>query len=283
MSRSQVSIAVLAILFIASPGLHSASTFAQSPTPAPAAASQDSRTWLGRNAEMEAYLKTAEMLSFDELSTGVTKPLRAHLPEGGPMKYLVWKAIQPARYGGYWESYRSEIAAYELDKLLKLDMVPPTVERVYKGVHGAAVMWASNTKNFKDLGGAPTPPLEFQGMWARQIVKAKMFQNLVADIDPNLGNWLVDPGWNLVLIDFSRAFTTDPTLKYTNKDFTRVDADLWKRMQDLTEASLTQAIGQWVDGGARKALLNRRDKMQKAIDQLVKERGDTYVFMRDVK
>ena len=269
MFRPRVFLAVPAILIAAALGSRTITS----------AQDANSKTWIGHNAEMEAYLKTAEMLSFDELSTGVTKPLRAHLPEGGPMKYLVWKTIQPGRYGGYWESYKSEIAAYELDKFLKLDMVPPTVERVYKGVHGAAVMWASNTKNFKDLGGAPTPPLELQGMWARQIVKAKMFHDLTADIDPNLGNWLVDPAWNLVLIDFSRAFTTEPTLKH---ELTRVDPDLWKRMQDLTEATLEPAIGQWVGKGERKAMLERRDKMQKVIDQLVKQRGDTYVFMRDV-
>ena len=34
---------------------------------------------------------------------------------------------------GYWESYKSEIAAYELDKLLGLDMIPPTVERRVQG------------------------------------------------------------------------------------------------------------------------------------------------------
>jgi hypothetical protein len=284
MIRSRLSIAASLALFFSSIGLGRAllaQSPAASPSPSPApAASEDSRTWLGRAAEMESYLKTVDMLSFEDLSVGVTKPRRAHLPPGGPMKYLVWKTIQPGRYGGYWESYKSEIAAYELDKLLKLDMVPPTVERVFKGEHGAAVMWAAPTKNFKDLGGPPTPPLEFQGMWARQLVKAKMFHNLIADIDPNLGNWLVDPKWNLVIIDFSRCFTTDKTLKH---ELTRVDPDLWQRMKELTEPALTAAIGTWIGKGERQAILDRRDKMQKVIDQLVKTRGETYVFMKDVK
>jgi hypothetical protein len=250
---------------------------AQTPTPAPDA--QDARTWLGRNGEMEEYLRTVPMLSFEDLSVGVTRPQRAHLPTGGPMKYLVWKTIQPGRYGGYWESYKSEIAAYELDKLLQLNMVPPTVEKTFKGQKGAAVMWAAPTKSFKDLGGAPTSPLAQQNMWARQLVKAKMFHNLIGDIDPNLGNWLVDPAWNLILIDFSRCFTTDLSFKH---ELTRVDEDLWKRFQALDEAALTTAIGAWIGKGERKAVLDRRDRIQKLIDKLVKERGDTYVFMRDV-
>lgn len=280
MSRVRVVIPTSVFLLLCFIGLRGA-PHAQAPKTPPSAAPSDTRTWLGHEAEIEAYLKTVEMLSFDELSTGVTKPLRAHLPEGGPMKYLVWKTIQPGRYGGYWESYKSEIAAYEMDKLLKLEMVPPSVERVYKGVHGAAIMWASNTKNFKDLGGQPTAPVAEQARWNRQMVKAKMFHNLIGDIDPNLGNWLVDPGWNLVLIDFSRCFTNDLSFKH---ELTRVDPDLWKRMQDLTEETLAPVIGQWgVGPGDRKALLKRRDKMQLLIDKLVKDRGETYVFMRDVK
>jgi hypothetical protein len=258
----------------------SAAPRAQSPTPAPAAP-EDARTWLGRNAEMEAYLRTVEMLSFQDLSVGVTKPRRATLPAGGPMKYLVWKTIQPARYGGYWESYKSEIAAYELDKVLQLNMVPPTVERMHKGEKGAAVMWAAPTKSFKDLGGAPTAPLAEQNRWARQLVKAKMFHNLTANIDPNLGNWLVDPAWNLILIDFTRAFTTDTGLKFG--DLTRVDADLWERMRSLDAPALEKAIGTWVGKGEREAVLKRRDKLKTLIDRLVKERGEAYVFMRDVK
>ena len=39
-----------------------------------------------------------------------------------------------------------------------------------------------------------------------------MFDNLIGNIDPNLGNWLVDPSWNLILIDLTRAFTTTKEL-----------------------------------------------------------------------
>lgn len=279
MSRSRLSLAVPVVLILAAPRLAVAPR-AQEPSP-PAAASQDARTWIGRNAEIEEYLRTVQVVSLENLSTGVTSPKKAHLPPGGPMQYFAWKAIQPARYEGYWESYKSEIAAYEVDKLLQLNMVPPAVEKVYKGQHGAAIMWASPTKSFHDLGlkGAPTPPPGMEGAWARQIVKAKMFHNLIADIDPNLGNWLVDPAWDLILIDCSRCFTTEPSLKH---ELTRVDEDLWKRMQQLDEPALETAIGALIGKNERKAMLTRRDKMQKVIDQLVKERGEAYVYMRDV-
>src|SRR5262245_45196149 len=85
-----------------------AQVVAQQTAPAPPV---DARTWIGRAQEIEDYLKNVQMLKLEALSVGVTKPMRAFLPEGGPMKYLVWKTIQPGRYNSFWESYKSEIAA----------------------------------------------------------------------------------------------------------------------------------------------------------------------------
>ena len=254
---------------------------AQAPASAPASAAApvDARTWIGRAAEMEDYLRTVPILKMEALSVGVTKPMRAFLPEGGPMKYLVWKAIQPGRYNSFWESYKSEIAAYELDKLLALNMVPPTVEKIYRGERGAAVMFVSPVKSFKELGGAPTAPARLQAAWARQLVKAKMFHNLINNVDPNLGNWLVDPAWNLVLIDCTRCFMRGTKMAHA---FTRVDSDLWDRMKALTEATLAPKLGRWLEGKAElRAILQRRDKMQEIITGLVKEHGEASVFMRD--
>jgi hypothetical protein len=35
-----------------------------------------------------------------------------------------------------------------------------------------------------------------------------MFDNLICNIDPNLGNWLVDSSWNLVLSPITPAHST---------------------------------------------------------------------------
>jgi hypothetical protein len=37
---------------------------------------------------------------------------------------MTLKSIKPGRHKGFWESDKSEIAVYELDKLLDLKMVP---------------------------------------------------------------------------------------------------------------------------------------------------------------
>jgi hypothetical protein len=252
---------VLAIALAVTPALPQT---APSPT-------QSARAWADRVAEIEQYLKSAEIVGTEEIKVGVTKPRRCTLAPGGPVESIAWKPIRPGRYSGFWESYKSEVAAYELDKLLGMGMIPPTVEKEVKGVTGAAVMWVSPVKSFKELGGVPGlkgvsgPPPAQIASWTRQITVAKMFDNLIGNIDPNLGNWLVDPSWNLILIDHTRAFTNTKDLYH---QLVRVDDDLWVKMKALDEPGLTTALGAWLDKGQIKAILQRRDKMQQVIDKL---------------
>jgi hypothetical protein len=239
------------------------------------AATAGAKAWVGKAKEYEDYLRTAEIVKMEDVGLGVTHPRRAHLAPGGLFESLAWKPLRPGRYNGFWESYKSEIAAYELDKLLELNMVPPTVERRVEGDLGAAVMWASPVHSFHDFGGMPTPPPQLLPAWNRQIVDAKMFDDLIGNPDPNLGNWLFDPEWNLILIDHSRALTSAKTRPHK---LTHIDGPLWDKMQALTIESLTAAVGQWLDNGSIKAIIARRDDMKKDIDKLIAAEGDAAVI-----
>jgi hypothetical protein len=235
------------------------------------------KVWVGKASDYESYLATVEIERMEEIPVGVTKPQRAYLPEGGLIESMTWKPIKPGRYSGFWESYKAEIAAYELDKFLDLQMIPPTVEKRVKGELGAAVMWVKPVKSFKDLGGPPSPPPIHFARWNLQMVRAKMFDVLICNKDPNLGNWLVDPAWNLILIDHTRAFTGEKKFAHTLQ---RIDPDLWERMKGLTEEGLTQALGNWLDKGQIRAILQRRDLMGAEIQRLVAANGEAAVFLR---
>ena len=246
---------------------------AQAPAQATAPPTGSAKIWVGREAEIEEFIRTAPFTRIEEIPIGVTKPRRGYFEPGGPAISAAWKVLRPGRPNGYWESYKSEIAAYELDKFFGLGMIPPTVEKRVAGDVGAAVMWASPTQSFKDLGGVPgqgnvkgPPPAQIP-MWMRQITRAKMFDNLIGNTDPNLGNWLVDPAWNLILIDHTRAFTSTKNLYH---QITAVDAELWEKMKALDEATLTTAVGAWLDKDAIKGILERRNKMQEAINKMKK-------------
>lgn len=271
---------VVALLFPAC--VVSASLLAQSPPPAATTVAEAcAQIWHGREAEFERYLRTAVVASIKDVPVGVTRPSRALFEPGGLAGSMAWKPIAPGLRSGYFESYRSEIAAYELDKLLALGMVPPTVEREMARQTGAAVLWATPTRSFKDLGGVPGqpgvpgPPSHRAGAWTRQVVRAKMFDNLIANKDPNLGNWLVDEDWHLVLIDHSRSFTPMKTMVHR---MDHLDRGLWDRFLRLDAAALAAAVGPWLGKAEVRAILERRDRMQQDVSRMLAARGNT-VFL----
>jgi hypothetical protein len=97
--------------------------------PAPASSAVGAKTWIGRYAEIEECLGKAPIEREADLPIGVTKSSRVFFAPGSPAASATAKHLPMGRRGGFWEAYQSEIAAYELDRLLGLDMVPPTVER----------------------------------------------------------------------------------------------------------------------------------------------------------
>ena len=242
---------------------------AQSPQPAAPAA----RPWVGREAQIEAHLKSAAIERLEDIGTGVTRPRRAYLNPSSPVASLTWKVLPPGRRGGYWESYKSEVAAYELDKLLTMSMVPPVVERRIDNELGAAVMWVEGIRSVKQMGGK-VPSGE---VWGKALRKMLVFDNLIGNPDRNAGNILVGPPGELILIDHSRAFLTSRDLP---NQVERVDAELWERILALTKEDLTRVLGPWIDAGAIGAILERRTRMISAVDRLVARKGRALVIVR---
>jgi hypothetical protein len=235
-------------------------------------ATPGARTWLGRTSEIEAYLRTAEVERLEDIGTGVTRPRRAYLRPPGPFDSLVWKVLPPGRRGGYWESYKSEIAAYILDAQLGMHMVPPAVERTIGDETGAAVMWLDGVKSVKQTGGkVPSGP-----SWGRSIRIMLMFDDLIANIDRNAGNILIGAPGELILIDHSRAFGTGRKLV---NPLQRVDAKVWESMRALTADQLNGALGAWLDTDQLRAIIDRRDDMVKAVDTLVARKGRAAVIV----
>lgn len=232
------------------------------------------RTWVEHEPGIEAFMRGADVARLEAVPIGVTRPWRAFFAPGGPVASIAWKPLPPARRGGYWESYKSEIAAYELDKLLALHMVPPVVERTVDGKTGAAVMWVAPVSgwNMKKPVHGPEPE------WSRQVSRMKLFDQLIANIDRNQGNLLYDADWHLLLIDHSRAFTDRATLAGVSAP-SWIDRGLWTRIEALTLDELQRVLGPWLDTRAIHAIVSRRDLMRRAIERNVSRKGERAVFL----
>ncbi len=267
--RARVFTAFLLALFVAAPP--SATVGAPLGRQA-AAATGSAKVWVDHSAEFEEYIRTADIDRFEDIPIGVTRPKRAYLKPGGPVASVAWKALPTSRKTGYLESYKSEIAAYEVDKLLRMNMVPVTVEKRWKGEKAAAILWLSPIHSWKEMEPKPKPP-----KWNRQAMLMKMFDNLIGNGDRNMGNLLVDDDWNLYLIDHSRAFDISTNLPFKME---HVDGPVWDRMLALDEPTLTAALGEWLDDRSIRAILTRRDRMKVAIAKLVHDSGEAAVIIR---
>jgi hypothetical protein len=232
-----------------------------------------SLNWVGNEAEIEQFLKTADIQKIEDVPIGVTKPRRAVFAPGGPVARAAWKALPPSYRTGFHESYKAEIAGYLLDRMLDLHMVPPVVERKIDRSNGAMVFWIENIKPW-DIKKPPVGP---EPKWSRQVSRMKMFDQLIANIDRNAGNMLYDDDWHLFLIDHSRAFIEKKDLKGLAAP-NRIDKAFWTRIDALTRESLQAALGEWLTAKEIDALLVRRDRMREAINKSVAANGADNVF-----
>jgi hypothetical protein len=271
MSRTRIKWWALVIL-VCSLALAAPRAAAHAPQAA-GVATTCSLSWVGNEGAIEDFLRTADVQKVEDVPIGVTKPRRAVFAPDGPVARAAWKALAPSYRSGYRESYKAEIAGYLLDRLLDLHMVPPAVERRLDRSTGAMIYWIERTKPW-DIKKPPAGP---EPMWSRQVVRMKMFDQLIANIDRNAGNMLYDDDWHLFLIDHSRAFIEKKDLKGLAPP-ARIDRALWTKMDALTNEQLQSALGEWLSPKEIDAMLLRRDRMRAEIAKLVAARGEAGVF-----
>jgi hypothetical protein len=232
------------------------------------------KPWLGHEAELEEFLRTATIIGTEQIPIGVTKPKRILFAPGGLAEAAALKHLPAARRGGFWESHKAEIAAYKLDRLLGLGMVPVTVERRVNGDLGSVQFWVQGCRMLKDVDqSACLRPMEF----AKQVRRQRVFDDLISNVDRNAGNLLIDREWNLILIDHSRAFASE-RMPFEKKS-QRIDRELLSRLRALDRVTLEAEIGPWVlSNRCLGDLLERRDRIVARFEELARQRGEAAVF-----
>jgi len=138
------------------------------------------RSGWGGTPSSRSFLENGLIVRLVDLSEGVTRPRRAFFERAAPRPARSSRRSGPCAKAGVLDSYKSEIAAYELDKLLGLDMVPPTVER--RVGLGAGVGPAVGRTLLETQGQGRADPPDV-ARWNRQIYRQRVFDNLIANTD----------------------------------------------------------------------------------------------------
>jgi hypothetical protein len=176
------------------------------------------------------------------------------------------------------DSYRYNIAAWRLARLLGLDdMVPVSVEREWRSRTGAMTWWIDDVvmdENGMIERGLRPPDGE---RWSRQAEKVKLFSQLVHDTDRNRSNVLVARSFHVWMIDFTRAFRPWPRLRST-EGLLRCDRDVYAKLRSLTLEELKAAAGDVLEPREIEGVLARRDLLVAHFDEQVRERGEAAVL-----
>lgn len=259
--------------------------------------SPDSFKWLAKDGtplpftsreEMEEFLRTAEVVSMRELSTGITRPDKVLLEKDGIRMSAVFRTVNYSKRKwnssrgprlNFRDKYIFEVAAYELGKLLGLENIPPTVLRKIDGKEGSLQAWVENamTEEMR-INDNVSPP--DRRRWIFQINIIRVFDNLVFNDDRNQGNILIGPDWKVWMIDATRCFQMVPELKKP-EDVQYCERGFWQRLNELTEEQIETALKETglLSPGEIRTLLVRRDKLIKHINSLIEEKGEAAVLL----
>ena len=220
-------------------------------------------------AEQEHFLEKATITKIRAVKGGITGSRKATLIAGGISHDAHIQIIDESktRFEGnagtelnFRDTYKFNVAAYRLDKLLDLRMSPPCIERTVEGNSASLCWWVDDVlmEETERMKKKVQPP--DNDSWNDQMYIVRVFDQLIYNTDRNVGNLLITKDWKIWMIDHTRAFRLQTTLK-NPKDLVRCDRDLLAAMKRLDEAGLKREMGSYLTSTEIKGLLGRRDKI----------------------
>jgi len=242
---------------------------------------------------IERFLITAEILRAEPIGEGVTKPTKVYLRKDGIEGKAVWKNPSGLQFG-FWEGWQYEIAAYRMDKLVGLNMIPPTVERELHGKKGSLQYWVETKCSLLDLQEKGTPIPESAGESTDKMKYiSRAFDSLIANEDRTQQNVRYTEDWRTILIDHSRSFRSGR--EFTEKLlfgprgirknaegrpflFRRLPRDFVERLKGMTFENVKEAVGTCLTDKEIRSLLARRDLLLEDIAEMIKAQGEDKVL-----
>lgn len=234
--------------------------------------------------QQEEFLKTAKVVRTRSAGKGVTGTLRATLSNGEITHDASIQTvdIQMNEFRSnrgtelnFKDSWRFNVAAYRLNRLLQLGNVPVSVERHHNGKTGSFTWWVDDVimdegQRLKTKTESPDPLA-----WNQQMWHVRLFDQLIQNVDRNLGNLVIDKNWGVWMIDHSRAFRLSRDLK-SPKNLTRVERGAFDRLKALTLEAINASIGDYLTSFEKRSLLQRRDE----IVALFEKGGPSVIYER---
>jgi len=219
------------------------------------------------DAAKAEFLLKAKVVRSRVLDKGVTNSVRATLSDGTLTHDAHVQTIDQtkAKFEGgrtveidFRDSWRFNVAAYRIDQLLSLNMVPVSVARDWRRSEAAYTWWVDDVLMDEEERGKKKIIPPNVGCWASQNAMLRMFDQLIDNSDRNAGNIVISNGWRVWGIDHTRAFRYSRAPRKPDH-LTRIDRGVLQRLRELDFAMLKREVGAYVTDRDIRFLLQRRD------------------------
>jgi hypothetical protein len=235
------------------------------------------------------FLAEAKVVEVRDIGEGITRPRRLTLEKDGVRARVVFRNVSKRlsianvgpgrREANMRDFYGYEPVAYRLSRLLGLDRVPPAELYRYQGEEGSIQIWIEQAMTERKRRETNTTPPDAV-RWKRQLQTMLIWNEVAGNTDPNLGNILYGPNWEIWFIDHTRAFRQSKDLLHA-QDIIWCPRRVYERLHSVSDDEIRTTVRDLLNPGEIRGLLARRAKMVALLDRLVREHGESAVLFDD--
>lgn len=235
-----------------------------------------------KQKELEDYLRKAQVCPDKKRAGRRTEAWVLCLTDGKVERRGFFRLTNRLRPHPLPDSYKYDIAAYELNKLLDLNIVPPTVEREVEGRKGMLQLLIEGiiTEEVRRNKNIEPPDLE---KYKKSLEELTVFENLTYSdsycAKRDLGDILIihKEEWKIWRVDFSEAFAPFSEL-LPECPITRCSQSLYQNLQKLDNDDIKSELSLYLNDEEISALLERKKIIIEKIKKLIEEKGEEAVL-----
>ena len=227
---------------------------------------------------MEKVLREAEIEKIDkERLGGRTGPWLITLNDGALKQRAVFRHVDRRRPLPTPDSYKYDLAAYVLTKLLGAELIPPVVEREIEKRKGSLQVFLENCIREKDRKRKKLEPPDSKA-FSNAIAEIRVLESLTYDECQDTDDLYVHlEDWRVCRVDFSEAFAPVPELP-PGCGITVCSRKLYAGLLRLDEEAVKSALGEYLSQEEIGALIARKDLIIERIKTLISEKGEAAVL-----
>lgn len=238
------------------------------------------------DSKQEQFLKAGKIIKTRQASKGITGTTRVTMTDGKITHDAHVQCIDESKFEfktdrgtelNFRDTYRFNIAAYRLARLLGIENLPVTIERKVQGKTCSVDWWVDDVT--MDEAGRVKKKMEAPDAeaWNEQMYVVRVFDQLIYNVDRNLTNLLILKNWDIVMIDHSRSFRLAHTLPNA-KNLTRCDRTLLRNLRALHQGDVAKALMPYCTKAEVEAVMARRDAIVRFFDDRIRQNGEGAVL-----